>query len=679
MAVKAKRKKIIIAALSALGCVLSHLGAMAADAVAATDSDIGKVIGADGVVYASVADAEDAQTTAYAMIAYINNAGSFGLAIAVGDADGPCAWDDAKYAATSWAAARPAGFGSWRLLSADEWFTIFRECYGYSEGSDYYDYGSFRDFLTSCGAADMQDGSYWTCDEVSASEVRTCDFSHYNYDRFANTPKTERSYVRLCLEFSLPSDTAGRTGDCRWEFDVDTQTLTISGNGAMADYASQDWAPWHEHLKASITNVVIESGVENVGDCAFYECSALTGVSMPNTVTNIGEGAFYRCNSLRDFAVPQNLVSIGNAAFYQCSALTTFTLPATVASIGTDVFMSCDGIADVYCHPDPANLSWEDATRDFKSNGETFIHVNDGQIADYEDKFKAVVRGTFIGDASSIPYGVWAEKCGFTVSSGGVKLDEIAFGSQTSIPISDGVSVQGWFGYSDGSAKKVFSLSTEYEAYGKTWAAAFSQIETWQGALSGGKAVLRLPSADELKRFLSGCGGSAYTEDLYDGMLFSPGALDEKFNNTAIWTSTEDGEGNAWVYAYGEPGGWRFTKRAKTATAGVLALIVLDVYSPGWALCDKSDGIANVFRYAFDKPTGDFHDEPLIDISFDLAGNPVIKTPKVVNTTGFAYRVESARDPAFSRIVGSKSLGSGSVTFDKSDEPRFFRLTATAR
>ena len=83
MAVKGDTKKMIIAALSALCAVLSHLGAMAADAVAATDSDIGKVIGADGVVYASVADAEDAQTTAYAMSAYINNAGSFGLAIAV--------------------------------------------------------------------------------------------------------------------------------------------------------------------------------------------------------------------------------------------------------------------------------------------------------------------------------------------------------------------------------------------------------------------------------------------------------------------------------------------------------------------------------------------------------------------------------------------------------------------
>ena len=676
MTVKGETRRIAMAALAALGAVLSHFDAMAANTVDATDGDIGKIIGADGVVYASVAEAENAETTAYAMIACINSEEAFGLAIAVGDAGDPCTWDDAKSAAATWAASRPAGFGAWRLLSVDEWFAVFREFYGYSEGEHYYSYGDFRDSLIGCGAADMQDGKYWTSEELE-SEVRTCDFTDYNYDRFANTPKTESACVRLCLEFSLQSDSAGRTGDCRWRYDADTQTLTISGNGAMADYAFQDWAPWHENLKVSITNVVIESGVENVGDCAFYECSALTGVSMPNTVTNIGEGAFYRCGALRDFAVPQNLVSIGNAAFYQCSALTTFSLPGTVASIGSDVFMSCDGIVDVYCHPDPANLTWEDATRDFKSSGATFIHVNNSQIADYEAKFKDVVRGTFVGGVSGISYEAWAEECGFTVSSGGVKLDDIHFGSQTSIPISEGVSVSGWFGYSDALGKKVFALSTEYEAYDKNWAAALSQIDTWQGALVGAQAVLRLPSADELKRFFSACGGTAYTEDLYDGMLFSPGALDEKFG--AIWTSTEDGDGNAWMYEYGEPGGWRFAKRAKTDTAGVLALIVLDVHSPGWEQCDKSDGIANVFRYAFDKPTGDFRDEPLIDISFDSDGNPVIKTPNVINTTGFAYRVESSRDPGFSSVVGSKSLGGGSVTFDKSEEPRFFRLNATVR
>ena len=48
MAVKAKRKKIIIAALSALGCVLSLFDAMAANSVAATPDDIGKVIGKNG-------------------------------------------------------------------------------------------------------------------------------------------------------------------------------------------------------------------------------------------------------------------------------------------------------------------------------------------------------------------------------------------------------------------------------------------------------------------------------------------------------------------------------------------------------------------------------------------------------------------------------------------------------
>jgi len=175
MTVKGETKKVAMAALAALCAVLSHFGAMAANTVAATDGDIGKIIGADGVVYASVAEAENAETTAYAMIAYINSEEAFGLAIAVGDAGDPCTWDDAKSAAATWAASRPAEFGAWRLLSVDEWFAVFREFYGYSEGEHYYTYGDFRDSLTDCGAADMQNGRYWTSEE-SESEARTCDF-----------------------------------------------------------------------------------------------------------------------------------------------------------------------------------------------------------------------------------------------------------------------------------------------------------------------------------------------------------------------------------------------------------------------------------------------------------------------------------------------------------------------
>lgn len=39
--------------------------------------------------------------------------------------------------------------------------------------------------------------------------------------------------------------TSGPTGDCTWIFDDATGVLTISGEGAMADYASASAAPWY--------------------------------------------------------------------------------------------------------------------------------------------------------------------------------------------------------------------------------------------------------------------------------------------------------------------------------------------------------------------------------------------------------------------------------------------------
>ncbi len=49
-----------------------------------------------------------------------------------------------------------------------------------------------------------------------------------------------------------------------WGFD-DTGKLTISGNGAIADYNQiGSRAPWYEY-RTSINNVVIENGVTSIG------------------------------------------------------------------------------------------------------------------------------------------------------------------------------------------------------------------------------------------------------------------------------------------------------------------------------------------------------------------------------------------------------------------------------
>ena len=72
----------------------------------------------------------------------------------------------------------------------------------------------------------------------------------------------------------------------------DDGTLTISGTD-MPDY-SWNWNPWYLN-KNNIKKVVIENGVTNIGECAFYECPELTSITIPNNVTRIGGSAFYYC------------------------------------------------------------------------------------------------------------------------------------------------------------------------------------------------------------------------------------------------------------------------------------------------------------------------------------------------------------------------------------------------
>ena len=55
----------------------------------------------------------------------------------------------------------------------------------------------------------------------------------------------------------------------------------------------------------------------------------------------------------------------------------------------------------------------------------------------------------------------------------------------------------------------------------------------------------------------------------------------------------------------------------------------------------NSPSIYNVFRYVFDNPAGDFSETPLIGISL-VDGKPVVKTPTVVNSSGFNLSIQAS-------------------------------------
>ena len=59
---------------------------------------------------------------------------------------------------------------------------------------------------------------------------------------------------------------------------------------------------------AGIQELVIEEGVEELGDLSFRTCSSLSKVTIPKSVERIGEMAFYNCDCLDSVTISRNCI-----------------------------------------------------------------------------------------------------------------------------------------------------------------------------------------------------------------------------------------------------------------------------------------------------------------------------------------------------------------------------------
>ena len=142
------------------------------------------------------------------------------------------------------------------------------------------------------------------------------------------------------------SGTCGADGDnLTWTL-CDDGTLTISGTGAMAGWENIADIPWYSYQE-SITSVIIEEGVTNIGKGAFYKISSLLSVTIPSSVTSIDYCAFYECTSLVSVTIQEGLISLDASAFNGCSALTSAPIPNSVTSIGNSAFKNCSSLSSL--------------------------------------------------------------------------------------------------------------------------------------------------------------------------------------------------------------------------------------------------------------------------------------------------------------------------------------------
>ena len=174
--------------------------------------------------------------------------------------------------------------------------------------------------------------------------------------------------------------------------------LTIYGTGDMwrFSYGSPPW-PCDQ-----VNAVIIESGVTNISDYAFYNAIEMTSIQIADTVTSIGKYAFFGCNALETIVLPDSITEIGESAiswcdnlknivlskglthigyyafsanaslkaieipdgvicicdnaFAGCDALQSIVIPDSVTEIGWYAFASCDSLTGIYFEGDAPNI-----------------------------------------------------------------------------------------------------------------------------------------------------------------------------------------------------------------------------------------------------------------------------------------------------------------------------------
>jgi uncharacterized protein YjdB len=146
----------------------------------------------------------------------------------------------------------------------------------------------------------------------------------------------------------------GQYGEITWVLPAKSANLKLElyGSGKIPNAAYHpsyggNPVPWGKFGEgtdnARITSLLMENGITEIGDYAFWGCSHLSSIEggIPSTVKKIGTAAFEHCSSLTSLTIPSTVTELGSYAFGNCTGLTSLTIPASVKKIGNLCFNNC--------------------------------------------------------------------------------------------------------------------------------------------------------------------------------------------------------------------------------------------------------------------------------------------------------------------------------------------------
>ena len=350
--------------------------------------------------------------------------------------------------------------------------------------------------------------------------------------------------------------------DVTWTLDR-SGLLSISGNGLMTDYSEENELPWYLYRRG-IASAVINNGVTNIGDYAFYGCGSLTEINISDTVTEIGCNAFYGCNDLTKITIPNKVTNIGSSAFIRCRSLESIEIPSKVVSIGENAFIGCNHLNAINVAADNTNYYSIDGVLFDRSNSAImYCPGKNKEIYSIPDGIKGIADSAFtdceelkeINIPDSVTYiGNWAfSECrdlkNIKLSENLTYIGDYAFAyctELTSIEIPHAVTYIGEhaFYYSSNLIEVTFNGSAP-------------QFE--EGVFRGVTATVYYPAndpswTDEVRQDYSGTltwvAKDSKPEEKELTIIQQPESVTGKLGETAVFTVEAEGEGVTYQWQY---------------------------------------------------------------------------------------------------------------------------------
>ena len=213
------------------------------------------------------------------------------------------------------------------------------------------------------------------------------------------------------VEASRVEPASGTVNDTiNWAIDAGGN-LTITGTGAMPDFASVEARPWHDY-RALATTITVGEGITSVGKLAFNSFTGLERVTLSDTVTTLGHDSFAHCTTIPYFKMSKNVTVIKQGSVYN-TTITTISCYYDWNAFQLNL-TQIDGYNEAY-----GNATWVDAVVSWEGpevmpcgkygtgmenwKGETQVLLCPKINGKFElNKFKAAVWTlTFAGDDGS--------------------------------------------------------------------------------------------------------------------------------------------------------------------------------------------------------------------------------------------------------------------------------------